>query len=476
MPVHTLRRALLTALAGSTLLAAPLLVAVPAAAASPSAAATPTVATPTAVASAASAQAVATPTVRIAAPDQVVAEAAGWLAGELSLAGTVRGSFPGENGAAPTEFTDYGRSLDSALALLASGGQDTILGRTLTSVETAAAVAEYTQGAPFDLPDTAYVGGTAKLALVVELTGGDATSVGGVDLLAQLRSLAQDNGRFADRSSFGDFANLFGHAFALLALDTAGTAPDDALVRGLLATQCADGSFPEGYEPAAGATCTGQVDATGLVLQALGALDLGADDPAQRAAQWLIGQQEADGSFPGEAPANSTGYAVLGLNAVGAPTGNAVAYLATEQNPDGGLRRGAGEDLSSDLFATAQALPALAGATFQDSARVVARQAVAPTPAPVTPTPAPSSPTPAPVPPTPAPTGSSAVTPAPVDSAVAGPLPAQRQRSAAAGTALPRTGSELPAMLLTGAALLAAGSAMTAAARPRRRGRHAAAR
>ena len=497
MSAPTLRRVLLTALAASTLLAAPPLLAVPSAVASPNAAATPTAAPPTTPARTALARTAATPTVRIAAADQVVADAASWLAGELSAAGTVRGSFAGENGGAAVEFTDYGRSLDSALALLAAGGQDAVLGRTLTSVEDATAVAEYTQGAPFDRPDAAYVGATAKLALVVELTDGDATSVGGVDLLAQLRSLALPTGRFADRSDFGSFANLFGHAFALLVLDTAGTPPDDALVQGLLASQCADGSFPESYEPAAGATCTGQVDATGLVLQALGALDLAGGDPAQRAAQWLSGQQQADGSFPGEAPVNSTGYAVLGLNAVAAPTSAAVPYLTTQQNADGGLRRGAGPDQSSDLFATAQALPALAGATFQDSARVVARQAVmptpapgtptpepgtptpapgTPTPAPGTPTPAPGTPTPAPVPPTPTPTGPPGVTPAPVGAAATGTVAIQRPGPVGSSDALPRTGNDLPLLLLAGGVLLAVGSAMTAGARPRRRGRHAAAR
>lgn len=413
----------------------------------------PALAATSLVASVPAGAAAAAPFQAPAAADRVVSDAAGWLAGQLSSAGTVVGSFPGEDGSA-VEFTDWGRSLDSALALLAAASQDALLGRTLTSVEDPAAVAEYTQGAPFDQPDAAYVGATAKLALVVELTGGDASSVGGVDLLAQLASLVQDSARFADRSSFGSFANLYGHAFALLALDAAGSTPDDALVQGLLATQCTDGSFPESYEPATGGACTGQVDATGLILQALAALDLAAGDPAQQAAQWLSGQQQADGSFPGEAPVNSAGYAVLGLNAVNQPTQPTVAWLADQQNADGGLGRGAGEDSSSDLFATAQALPALAGKSFQDSARVVARQAVEPTPSPTPVTP----------------------TATPLAAAPAGTGAAQQEPTAAAGSALPRTGIDLADLLLAGGVLLAAGGALTAAARPRRRGRHAAAR
>lgn len=390
----------------------------------------------------------------VAAAPAVIAAAASWLAGQLSEAGTVTGSFDGE------QFTDYGRTLDSALALLAAQGQDEVLGRALASVEQPDAVKTYTQGAPFDTAGAAYVGATAKLAFVVELTGGDATSVGGVDLLEQLLSLAQADGRFADRSDFGNFGNLYGHAFALLALDTAGRTPADALVQGLLDAQCPDGSFPETYEPAPDTACTGQVDATGLVLQALGALDLAGELPSQRAATWLIGQQQSDGSFPGEAPVNSTGYAVLGLNAVGAPTGGAVAYLVSQQNADGGLQRGAGEDTSSDLFATAQALPALAGTTFQGSARDV-RAVAEPAPTEPAPTPSPTA--------VAAPSPSTAPAVAAVDSS---PTPAAQARSA--GSNLPRTGADSMDVLAIGVVLVAVGGTILLAARPRRRGRHAA--
>jgi hypothetical protein len=312
-----------------------------------------------------------------ATPEEAAPTAASWLADQLTDAGTVVGSFPGSDGN-PSVYTDYGRSLDAALALLAAGGHDDGVGRALTTLTSSDAVAGYTQGAPFDRDDAAYAGATAKLAFFVEATGGDATAVADVDLLAQLQSLVTDSGRLADRSDFGSFANLYGHAFALLALDTAGRAPDDAFLQALLAAQCADGSFPQEYEPKEGETCAGQVDATGLVLQALAAVDLGSSEAAQRAVTWLTGVQKADGSFPGEAPVNSTGYAALGLDAAGATAAVAEArdWLTTQQNADGGLRRGAGEDAASDLFATAQALPALAGRTFQESVRSVAAQAI----------------------------------------------------------------------------------------------------
>jgi hypothetical protein len=111
------------------------------------------------------------------------------------------------------------------------------------------------------------------------------------------------------------------------------------------------------------------------VLQALVAVGQSSSQEATAAATWLAGQQKTDGSFPGQAPVNSTGYAVLGLDAVGTSTRNAIAYLTSQQNPDGGLRSGAATSTASNDFATAQALPALAGKTFVSSARTVMRQA-----------------------------------------------------------------------------------------------------
>jgi hypothetical protein len=245
---------------------------------------------PTLVAAALSTVAFATPALAAPAADAtVVSAAASYLASHVSTAGTITGSFADDKGNTVT-YTDWGRSIDAALGLLAAGGQDATLGRTLTSVEDPKAVAEYTQGAPGDKADAAYVGATAKLAFVVTATGGDATKVGGVNLLTQLTSLQTQDGQYADRSSFGNFANLFGHSFALLALKQAGQAVPDAVVTALRTAHCPDGSYPESY-PKAGTTCTGSVDGTGLVLQALAAVGQGSSAEVSAAVSWLQGQQ-----------------------------------------------------------------------------------------------------------------------------------------------------------------------------------------
>src|SRR5690349_10004090 len=184
---------------------------------------------PSLVAAALTTGVLATPAAAAPPSDTTAATAAAsYLASHLTHAGTVTGSFDDGKGNVTT-YTDWGRTLDAALGLLAAGGQDATLGRALTSVEDPSAVAEYTQGAPGDKADAAYVGATAKLAFVVAATGGDPTKAGGVNLITQLSSLQTTDGQYAGRSSFGNYANLFGHAFAVLALKQAGQTVPDAV-------------------------------------------------------------------------------------------------------------------------------------------------------------------------------------------------------------------------------------------------------
>lgn len=428
-----------------------------------------------------------------AADPQVVDDGAGWLTTRLADGYRVDGEFG----------PSYGQGADVALALLAAGGHDGTLGTLLTWLEQNAA--DYTQGTSAiefgEKEGAAYVGATAKLALTVEVTGGDATNVSGIDLVAQLLRLKQEDGRFADDSAFGSYANLYGHSFAVLALDAGGQAVPQDVVQALLDAQCADGSFPETY-PTPETPCTGQVDATGLALQALAAVDLGASADAAEAVAWLQDQQGADGAFPGEAPVNSTGYAVLGLDAVGAADGGAVAWLAGLQNADGGLPKGPAEP-ASDLFATAQALPALAGETFLSAARPVARLALPePTPEPTTeptsgpttePTAEPTSeptaePTTEPTEePTSEPTADPTATAAPGSDptteptmsapTTTSPAPSPTTSATAAGAPastggtqgqLPRTGTDAGGLAAGGAALVAVGLGLALAARTRR--------
>jgi hypothetical protein len=267
-------------------------------------------------------------------------------------------------------FVQYGTTVDIALGLAAAGTQPDALAAFLDEPET---VDAYTHGAPFDREDAVYAGPTAKLAVTASLLGLDPRDVGGEDLLANLAALESESGRFSDVSDFGDFSNVIGQSFAVLAQTAAtGLQPDDAAIDFLLGARCDDGGFPIDF-PANGA-CESSPDATGLAIQALDAADPvegpGDLDDARLAAltgavRWLESSRSADGYWEAfDAPnVNSTGYAAMALIAVGQDPATSIKWLASVQHEDGGLPI-TPDDPDSDVFATAQALEALAGSSF----------------------------------------------------------------------------------------------------------------
>lgn len=136
--------------------------------------------------------------------------------------------------------------------------------------------------------------------------------------------------------------------------------------------QLADGSFAFAGLGAAG---EGDSNTTALVMQSLAANGVAANDAAiTQAVAYLKTQQNDDGGFPYQKPsqygtdtdANSTAYVIQGLLAAGLdPAGfksaagnDPLAALLKLQNPDGAFRfQGAsGED---NVLATLQAIPAL---------------------------------------------------------------------------------------------------------------------
>jgi len=268
---------------------------------------------------------------------------------------------------------DLGQSADVALGLASTDDHRATLAAVVLYLEQNSA--GYVHGDPAlgEKVDANYAGATGKLALVAQVTGNDPTSLGGIDLVSELRGLlvtaGKDAGRFSDDSAFGDFSNPLGQSFAVLALERAtSTGAPQVAVNYLVAAQCADGGFPEAF---GAKTCTSSPGATGLALQALVAA--GADCPATRAQAWLTSAQAADGSFasialeptsPAAANVNSTAYAALGLSAARQSTVASLAYLTSIQNADGGLPPVPSSSKTSDVFATAQALVALAQTSF----------------------------------------------------------------------------------------------------------------
>ncbi|PPA62093.1 peptidase [Micromonospora chalcea] len=227
--------------------------------------------------------------------------AAGWLARQLVDGERFEAVFDG------VAYPDQGLTLDAVFAFAAAGVADDHGAGALAWVTRP----DIRDGYLGDGVSEAYAGATAKLALAVQVRGGDPADVGGVDLIARLRSLQTPAGRFSDRSAYGDYSNAFSQSFALLALDRTAAGAPPAAAAWLAGTRCPDGGYP--LLPAQ-PVCTSDVDATALVTQALRA----ADRPADAAAglRWLVSVQRADGGFAnaaGTPNANSTGLAAQAL-------------------------------------------------------------------------------------------------------------------------------------------------------------------
>lgn len=285
--------------------------------------------------------------------------AAGWLARQMVDGERFEVVFGG------VAYPDQGLTIDAIFSFAAAKEADSYATNAINWLAEPAVITGYIGDGT-----EAYAGATAKLALGVQVRNLDPTSFGGVDLLTRLTGLMAPSGRFSDQSAFGDYSNMFSQSFAVIALDRAGGAPSQA-VSFLAASQCPDGGFPLQF---AQATCTSDVDATAMAIQALVAA--GQWTGAQTAAQWLISVQAADGSFAtgGVANANSTGLAAQALVTTGRLLAwwNARQFLLGLQVDCTGspADRGAiaytttGFDPTTAPRATAQAVPGLAAASF----------------------------------------------------------------------------------------------------------------
>jgi hypothetical protein len=331
--------------------------------------------------------------------DRPMTVGADWLAGQLTNGLMHNPNFGG--------FDDYGLSIDAGLALDAVGGHASNVQAISTAL--AGAIGSYVTGEDFGDAGSSYAGATAKAAVFARIAGDDPTAYGGLDLVTRLEARvatsAPITGRIEDLSSFGDFANTIGQAFAVNALDAASSTKAADALSFLLEQQCSAGYFRlymTDDKTAPDQTCEGgrasgdsapdpdatstavrlllpQIDTSPAVARAVG-----------KAEAWLLGRQNADGSFGGGtstsgANANSTGLAAWALGALGdsgAATAAAVWVrqhqadelascpnaLSTETGAiaydDAGVASGRASgitDANSDQWrrATSQALPAL---------------------------------------------------------------------------------------------------------------------
>jgi hypothetical protein len=281
-----------------------------------------------------------------ATPAQAAHSAGDWIAGEVAV------------GLAAGDFTYYpGQLIDAGLALAATDHRadaedvgDALAPALVTTDEYEygyVKATEYDFETHAQLGTGLYANPTAKAAAFTQRVGQDpATQYADVDLVAQLETLTDDTtGRIADVSSYGDYGNTIGQAFAVEALANAGSAETSQATDALLAQQCEAGFFPLDLDKACPAD-GGDPDVTALAVISL--VESGITSPdvtsaVSDAADWLASVQLADGSFPGDGGApgantNSTGLAGWALGEAGRVTAasKAAAWTRGLQVSDAG--------------------------------------------------------------------------------------------------------------------------------------------
>lgn len=203
-------------------------------------------------------------------------------------------------------------------------------------------------------------GQAAKLVLAMKAANQDPTDVNGVNPLAIVEKAASTGS-----GQIG--TGLYDHALGILALAaTSQTVPDKAIAL-VKEKQIADGSWAFDGSTEQG---KGDSNTTALMVQALVAAAHGSDPMVTKAMAYLKSVQAENGAFayqpanPLVPDANSTALAVQAILATGGdPAGpgwnNASGALAGFANPSGALRYN-DQQRDDNLYATAQAIPALA--------------------------------------------------------------------------------------------------------------------
>lgn len=275
-------------------------------------------------------------------------------------------SFPG--------FADYGLTLDTAFALAATGDQNSALKGIVMFLDrngkdpSGSTVSDWTGiGTKF-----ASGGPIGKEALLAEIVGDNPRDFSSHNLIAALnasvcaRPSAGSGARCAAAGSYAYASSVFDQAIGIMAQLRAGQASRAARpVAYLESLQNPGGSFPS-IIPSSGDQ---DVDSTAMAAMAL-ALAPGAAADVRSAVAWIAGRQEKTGGFPGVGgdSINSTGLAIQAMSLQAAryraQIAAAEAFLADEQNADGGFNADAGGRPDSDVRATAQAVSGSVGTSF----------------------------------------------------------------------------------------------------------------
>jgi hypothetical protein len=248
-------------------------------------------------------------------------------------------------------FDDIGLTVDAGFGLAAVGGH------TKTVSEIADAVApqlttgyvsgdEFASVSPYGFVQVGKYGAQGAKALVfAQVAGKDTATWGGLNLVTFVENRiasAPVAGRLNSDSSYGDFTNTIGQAFAARGLTTAASAKAADATTFLLRQQCAAGYFRLAISDA---TCdadggTADTDTTAITVQQLAAIaspTQAVTDALANAKTWLLAAQHADGSFGGGASTtasntNSTSAAGIALGTLGQTAAAAKAAVWVRQH------------------------------------------------------------------------------------------------------------------------------------------------
>ena len=225
------------------------------------------------------------------------------------------------------------------------------------------------------------VGVKAKVAMAVSAAGGDASNVGGVNLIAQILGSQSAQGMYG-----GPEDALTSHVYAMLALAASGQAIPANAVTWMKEAQADNGGWAWNGSTKAEDTDT---NTTALVVQALVAAGqlASSDMTLINALDYLKAAQNDDGGFPYQKPspwgtdtdANSTAVCLQALIAAGqdlaawakADGRTPLDALAALQRNDGAFAWQAAFG-DANLLASAQAVPALLGKPYPIAITAVA--------------------------------------------------------------------------------------------------------
>lgn len=226
------------------------------------------------------------------------------------------------------DFDDYGLTIDTVFALKAIGGHR-------SDVRQARDALSQHVGDYIGTGSEKYAGPTAKLLVLAETTGADPKSFGGVNLVKRLNELVskkgRTEGRIADQSQFGDFANTIGQVLAVRGLTAANSREAGKARRFLLEQQCRQGYFrlnfskPKAKNQSCRKSSPPDPDTTSYAVVQLWGASKGhaaLRGALRDAAAWLVKHQRANGSFVGGTSTstpntNSTGLAAWALAKAG---------------------------------------------------------------------------------------------------------------------------------------------------------------